>query len=328
MTRRFSRFCFRRRLRIDIHNASTPYVVRTPLTGALPDGATYCKYCAYVETNMVIIGMVNHNHKSVVCEIGRRTDSFIKALLPSPDSVPRFDASFDAEHVIADTMTGLAKMYSNFSSISDKINLAGVVEQLAKGLACSETYDPGSTAESLAGGADIKISALSMLFTPVNAHLGKVLIPRMIDTVVHPDVFSVLACAMAGEEGEMVSDHLEIDASTRDALFTNVAEGRLAPAIVDAPRILGSTFAVCDQGDLFAYAMVRGLSSVNSLVAHTRGRGNARHPTMQRFCRTFRECISYSHRVRGPSGSVANRTSVAASILLRAGALGALVAHC
>jgi len=170
---------------------------------------------------------------------------------------------------MSDLFTTLARKHSNFSGVFSRSNLSGVVERIAKGLACDSAYARGCTTVELLSNLPLRIHALSTHFSPVSANCETVFVPRLVDDILTPDVFSVLAHAICGEGGIVSTDLVEVDPSTREPKITVVDNEAFAPACVDALRVLGANMNECGQGELFALAVVRGLNSVLSVVGHT-----------------------------------------------------------
>jgi hypothetical protein len=249
-------------------------VVAKPRTGSIvgPDtrnDAQYRKYAAALTTSCRIKGNNDLSVKRILYEVGARHKHVADALAPEPDSIVRLDCCYDTAEVASSEFSSLAKKFSNFSSSFKVSNLAAVVERIAKGLATDSAFSAGVSASDLLAGRLLRVHGLQSYDGPAAAHDDVVFIPRLVDTVIQPDTFSVLAHAVCGEGGVVATDLVNVDPSTREPIMFDVDEAAFAKAAVSALRLLGANFAACDQGELFAFAVVRGFNHVLSVVGHT-----------------------------------------------------------
>ncbi|AZT88642.1 coat protein [Thelebolus microsporus totivirus 1] len=314
-------------LAIDSHLAG---VLTAARQAAVTDDATYRKYVAVVHSTLTMNRDEDSSLKRIMYEVGRRYPTSVAALARLPDDVLRIDGSYPSNSVMSNEMAGLAKKFSNFSASFAYGNLAGVVERLAKGLAADGLYATGCNTTHLRGGAALRVHALGTYDGPVSAHLDTVFIPRLADSVITPDVFSVLASAVAGEGGTVATDLVELDAVTRQPIVREVDTYAFARACVDALRLLGANMAACDAGDLYAYALTRGIHSVLSVVSHTDEGG---------VLRDILRCSGFSAPFGGvhlgleeytalPALSTSSPAAIAAYADAIALSTAALVAHC
>ncbi|ALP73430.1 coat protein [Ustilaginoidea virens RNA virus 5] len=244
-------------------------VLGRPRTGTISGPAKYRKYAASMTTSVQIRGVDDLSVKRILYEVGLRHKSRDVALAATPETVTMIESAYDSSGLVSDVLSGLARKFSNFSGTFDVSNLAGVVERLAKGLAADSAYEGGCTAQGLLGGNEVRVHALGTYTGPVGAHRDTVFIPRLVDSVLAPDVFSVMVHAVCGEGGIVATDLVELDANTREPLIRDVDDGAFSTAVVDALRLLGANFAASGQGELFSLAVVRGLNAVLTVVGHT-----------------------------------------------------------
>jgi hypothetical protein len=262
-------------------------------------------------------------------EVGMRHKTIEAALARPPLTVKLLECSYPSSSVLIDEFVGLAKKFSNFSGNFTYCNLAGMVERISKTLAASSVYAGVSTQHMLAG-RPLSVYALGTYAGPVSASTTTVFIPRLTDSILAPDVFSVLAHAAAGEGSCVATDTVNVDAVSRCPIVPAIYNEALPRACVDALRILAANMSAAGSGDIFAYAMTRGLHSVCTLVAHCDEGG-----VMRDILRTsgFSAPFGGIHYALGPytplpALSSAHPRGVAGyvdSLLLMT---GALVAHC
>ncbi|QBA82442.1 CP [Botryosphaeria dothidea victorivirus 2] len=230
---------------------------------------TYRRYRSYLRTDSTIAGLVDSRTATIQYEIGPRFERYVDLFASLPADIPRMDVSYPSATTLAEDFVGLARKHSNFSASFKFSSLAALVERVGKVLAATTVFQRTWNSDDIRGGEPLYISALGTLDGPVNSLAGSVFIPRLVDNVMSPDVFAVLINAAAGEGSRVVTDVLEIDAVTRRPILPVVDAPSLIIPCVEALRILGANMVACDQGPLFALALVRGLNAALSLVGHT-----------------------------------------------------------
>jgi hypothetical protein len=304
-------------------------VLSDPRADRLINEKTFRKYGATIETTATIGDTTDSSVRSIMYEVGMRHKTIDGALARPPLGVCRLDCSYPSSSVLIDEFVGLAKKFSNFSGNFTFCNLAGMVERIAKTLAACSVYAGVSTQHMLAG-RPLSVYALGTFDGPVSASTTTVFIPRLTDSILTPDVFSVLAHAAAGEGSCVATDTVNVDALTKCPIVPAIYNEALPRACVDALRVLAANMSAAGSGDVFAYAMTRGLHSVCTLVAHCDEGG-----VMRDLLRTsgFSAPFGGIHYALGPytplpALSSSHPSGVAGyvdSLLLMT---GALVAHC
>jgi len=253
-----------------------PTSAASPLTGTLADPSggqiqaanQFRRYRAGVFGSVLEHGSPTHKARSIFYEVGRRYNTGGEALAPPPEAAIPLDCSIDINPSEAASFEGLARRYSNFSPQWVKMDLAGMVERLARGVAVSTVYGD-TNATALRGGRPVRIVALGTLDSPQTASISSVFIPRTVDTVGNDAVFAVLAAAANGCGASVTTDVLRLDANTNQPIVPNVAGSAFVGACVEALRVLGANMEASGGGDIFAYAVTRGIHSVVSVVSHT-----------------------------------------------------------
>jgi hypothetical protein len=303
-------------------------VLATPVAGFIKE-KEFRKYTSYLRTTTMIGGSSESAMKTITYEVGRHKASIGLALSRASASSMCIEGAYPTAATLNDDFVGLAKKYSNFSGFFEYTNLIGVVERISKGLAASSLY-PGVSSEHLRGGSELSIHVLGVHDAPVSAHNTAVFIPRLTDRIIAPDVFAVLASAVAGEGSAVATDMLNTDATTHKPIMRDVAGPAFSKACVDALRILGSNFAASNAGDLFALGVTRGIHNVVTTVGHTDEGGYMRS--------VFRAC-NFSAPFGGihwmlkeyvglPALSSTNQAEIAGYVDSLALMTAGLVAHC
>ncbi|CCC42234.1 coat protein [Beauveria bassiana victorivirus 1] len=226
------------------------------------------RYAANTRSSATIGGNEDARLARIFYEVGRVHSTKARALAAAPDGLLRVDAAYPTTGTLAEEFIGLAKKYTNFSATFEYSSLAGIVERIAKGLASQSVFGNVDTGD-LAAGRPIIVNALGTFDGPVNSLTNTVFIPRLVNSSVTGDVFSVLVHAAAGEGAAIATDLLELDAATRQPILTVVDADGLARACVEALRLLGTNMMASNQGPLFALALCRGLHQVVTVVGHT-----------------------------------------------------------
>lgn len=251
-----------------VRNSYLASVLANP-RGARPTAAhPFRRYRANIRTESVVGGLNDARHTQVSYEVGRAPDTKGAALRTAPDGLVRVEAAYPTSATLAEDFIGLAKKYSNFSASFEFSSLAGVAERLARGLAAASVF-PDVIGSDLRGNNPLNISVLGTQDGPVNSLTNAVFIPRLVNSVITGDVFTVLVNAVAGEGSAVVTDVLELDAATRDPIMGVVQADGFPRAVVEALRIVGANMIAADQGPLFAFAVTRGVHRVLSVVGHT-----------------------------------------------------------
>jgi len=239
-----------------------------PLGGVITGADVYRRYRAGVYMLVPDHGSPTAKGRSIFYEVGRRYSRARDVFAPHPATAVPIDCSVDINPSEAASFEGLARRYSNFSPQWVKMDLTAMVERLAKGVAAYSVYG-GIDTGTLRGGNPVRVTALGTLDSPQTASINSVFIPRTVDTVGNDHVFAVLVSAANGEGAAVTTDVVRLDANTNQPIIPAVAGAAFATACVEALRVLGANMEASGAGDLFAYAVTRGIHAVVSVVAHT-----------------------------------------------------------
>ncbi|BAD60832.1 putative coat protein [Magnaporthe oryzae virus 1] len=243
--------------------------------GVLNSDSVFRRYRAAITTSTIVRGVQDTRVGFLVFAVGRVFSSFSAALVRPKSSVPAIDATYPCPATRSEEFVGLAKKYSNFSSTFTHANFAGVVERLSRALAVLSTLPDSDTAAltslDIAGGVMPTVYSIATFDSPVNALARVVFIPRIVDSLLSPNSLAVLIAAVAGEGSSVATDILRLDVSTRKAIVPIVSGPGLATAIVDALRVLASNMVEAGQGQLFSFAVTRGLHQALNVSSGTDG---------------------------------------------------------
>ncbi|BCH36650.1 coat protein [Aspergillus lentulus totivirus 1] len=239
-----------------------------PVGGTIVDNNTYRRYRAGVYMLVPDHGTPAAKARSIFYEVGRHYGRARDLLAPHPAASIPIDCSVDINPSEASSFEGLARRYSNFSPQWLKMDLCGMVERLAKGVTAYSIFG-GIDTGTLRGGQPVRVVALGTLDSPQTASINSVFIPRTVDTVGNDHVFAVLVSAANGEGAAVTTDVVRLDANTNQPIVPAVAGAAFATACVEALRVLGANMEASGAGDLFAYALTRGVHAGVSVVSHT-----------------------------------------------------------
>nr|UYL95684.1 MAG: coat protein [Luoyang Totiv tick virus 4] len=238
--------------------------------GQLQTDDAYRRYRAGLSIGVYEHGSYNYSRRSIFYEVGRRFRRLTEALAytKNQDECIPIDASVPVNPAQAANFEGWARKYSNFAPQWEYMDLGGMVERLAKSVAAQSVWG-GVNCTHLRAGQPIRVAAIGTLDAPQTASSESVFIPRTVDTVGNDHVFAVLTAAANGEGAAVTTDILRLEAGTNQPVVPNVGGSVLATACVEALRVLGANMEESGAGDIFAYAVTRGIHSVMSVVAHT-----------------------------------------------------------
>lgn len=250
------------------HTSFLASVLCDARAGAPSSESTFRRYGATVQSSTTIAGNRDTKMSTIVYEVGAASFRLKTLLGRRSDGAPRVECAYRCSSVLSEEFIGLAKKYTNFSATFDFGSLAAVAERLAKGLASCSLF-PEITSSDLRGGNPLRLQALGTYDGPINSLATHVFVPRLVNKVIGGDTFAVLANAICGEGGSVVTDVLELDAVTRQPIIGTVDGTSLAQGIVEALRVVGANMIASDQGPLFALAVTRGIHKTVTVVGHT-----------------------------------------------------------
>lgn len=314
-----------------------PAEVVSPLTGTLADpsggqlqsDATHRRYRSSVLMRVPDHGAYQSYARSIFYEVGRRYPRARDLLAAEPDNAMAHDCSIDINPAEAANFESTARRYSNFTPQWLKMDLTAIAERLAMGVAALGLYGGCDTA-TLRNGHGVRVVALGTLDSPQTASTSSVFIPRTVDAVGYDHVFAVLCAAANGCGASVSTDVVRLDPATNQPVLPAVAGPPFATACVEALRVLGANMEASGGGDLFAYAVTRGVHRAVSVVAHTDEGG-----FMRSLFRTDRFRVPYGGINQGlrhypalPALASTQPQSIAAWVDAIALKTAAAVSHC
>jgi len=250
------------------NNAFLTAVVSSPGKGRIQNENSFRRYTAHVQTLAKLAGNTDSRLSSIRYEVGGVHVRKGNSLGQPKEGTLLVDAAYPTASVLAEDLLGLTKKYSNFSTVFKYSSLAGVAERIARGLAQSSvTFDV--TSDDLRGGRSLRIQTLGTYDGPVNSLVDTVFMPRVVNSQVSGDVFTIICDAVCGEGGCVATDVLELDAASRRPVIATVDTVSFGRAAVEALRLIGANMIACDQGPLFALAVTRGIHRQVTVVGHT-----------------------------------------------------------
>ncbi|AIP92360.1 coat protein [Botryosphaeria dothidea victorivirus 1] len=244
-------------------------ILLRPTGGRLAAEAGGREYASALNSTMTVRGITT-TRSSVVRYHTSPTQGELRDKLDlAPEGARRLVAEYQTSGEMVAHFSNLARKYVNFSANFEASNLAGLVERISLGLSLAAWHD-NVTAFSLRGGREPDIAALGATTTPVNSVADCVFIPRVVNTVITGDIFSVLVAAATGCGAAVATDMLGVN-DNGVALLNDVDARRFPPAAVEALRLLGANMNDAGQGALFALALTRGLHKGTVVQSTTRG---------------------------------------------------------
>jgi hypothetical protein len=230
------------------------------------DASTFRKYRSTVDTVAKLRGNVDTALKHIVYNVGQAAKANV-ILARHSDVVPMCDASVRIGDYTASDFAGAAKKYVSFGGDFSTMDLAGVVERLGKSLG---VYSMGTelTCELIRGGGNVELVAVGNASAPVVPGSGTVWVPRSVDADPRPNTFAALLAAVNGEDGTVVTDVLNLD-GRGNVIVPDVSGAALAEGCYHALRVLGANYEAAAAGDVFAYALTRGIHAAITVVGQS-----------------------------------------------------------
>ncbi|CAK02787.1 putative coat protein [Epichloe festucae virus 1] len=311
------------------HLAPLTGAVADPVGGLLQRGKDFRRYRSGLSSEIPGPGRTFVEYRSIFYEVGRHYGNISDALATPTPAAVRIDCSHTINETQAANFEGLARQYSNFASQWEKMDLCGIAERLARAIATQSVFG-GVTTTHMRAGQPLRVVALGTLDSPQTASTSSVFIPRTVDSVGSDHVFAVLCAAANGEGASVSTDVLRLDVSNNAPLVPAVAGAPLATACVEALRVLGANMEESGAGDLFAYAVTRGIHRVVTVVSHTDEGGILRDLLRHDAFRVPYGGINASlrHYPALPSAAGSHESSIAAWVDGIALKTAAVAAHC
>lgn len=225
----------------------------------------YRTYVTSVASTAQIKNVKETRAMRIVHEVGAR-DIKVKRLQTMANADTMSMAVTVAQAPASDFATH-AKKFSNFTADYSVMDLAAVIERLARGIAVYSATGSLDT-EQLSGGTVPEMISIANVHQPLAASTGHVFLPRAIDYITSPNTFGAIVYAVAGEGSAVVTDVVELDVNGA-AKLPDLIDNELATGCYNALRILGSNYSAAGAGDIFAYAVTRGIHMEMSVVGHT-----------------------------------------------------------
>ncbi|QLQ79076.1 hypothetical protein HG537_0B04240 [Torulaspora globosa] len=140
----------------------------------------------------------------------------------------------------------------------EPMDLTGIVEQLAAAVAFYSWTGHLDTS-IICGSEPVNIEALG----DVAPSTSQVFIPRIVDTVMTFDVFSVIAAAANAYGTTVMTDIFD------NSNFEDVFDAHAAAACVDAINLIAGNYQVIGADSVVVYAVIRGVHRIVSVIGHT-----------------------------------------------------------
>nr|UXL82820.1 coat protein [Conidiobolus chlamydosporus totivirus 3] len=239
----------------------------TELAESSAQPANYRRYMADLTSRSPLTGNLDYWTRGIVYQVGNRGNNATDLLTVNPEIEAPL-ASIDTSEIHAAEFSGLARRYSSFSGLWARSDLSGIAEQLAAGVAVYAQTGSLSLSQ-LRGGRPISVTALGAVLEPVAASSSQVFIARTADTIMSPNVFSAVCAAANAYGAHVVTDVIQVDANSQSALMPTCENADLAFAAIEGMRLLMSNYARVGAESMIAYAIVRGVHRIVSVVGHS-----------------------------------------------------------
>nr|BBZ90081.1 coat protein [Red algae totivirus 1] len=257
--------------------ASVPVPVdseRSPLSGVVVSGTfsplegnlKYRRYGGTVTTTSRVTGMVDVSPKHVNYYVGARGSGVIPRREPS-ESIQVIEQVVTLAEELHTELSARIRKYINVGPDYSRVDMSAVIYRLSAAMASFALRGKLTTSE-IRGDRPVKVRVVSTLAKAMPAE-GHVFVPRLVDTIDCPYVFSALSSAINGAGAVCVTDVLEVDPTTCGARIPAAVNISLARGCLMALRILFRMYALSGQGAIAGLAYTKGLHSVVSVCGHT-----------------------------------------------------------
>jgi hypothetical protein len=234
--------------------------------GNIDSNNLFRKYRVDCLTSLKLRGNTDTDNKVSTYYIGRHGAAEVGMERTRAD-IKTIDMSVRVGDYTATDFNGNARRYANFSGDFCSMDLAAVVERLAKGIAYYSVHGK-LTPVILRGGGSVSMVAINATTAPVTASTNHVWVPRCADDITAPNTFCALVNAVSGSGSTVVTDLVGVD--NHNNVEVPVAEDYdLAEGCYHALRLLGGNYEDAWSGDIFAYAVTRGVHAIVSVAGHT-----------------------------------------------------------
>lgn len=178
--------------------------------------------------------------------------------------------SFQASSDFSQYFVGNARRFAGFSGAFLNCDFSALVERLAAAVAFYSHYG-NLTNNMLRGGANRQpaIIALEMVNQAQLVGDDKIFVPTRASTPISPNTFAAIVYAATGCGATVITDVVNLDAQNNRVIVNNINGIGLVEGCYSALKLIGAQYVKNQRGDLFAYALTRGIHSEVTVVAHT-----------------------------------------------------------
>lgn len=180
--------------------------------------------------------------------------------------------SFMINSDFSKNFVGNARRYVGFSGGFLNCDFSALVERLASAVAHYANYGELTNVMLRGGAGEVHNPNIIALEAVQQAELtgdDKVFIPSRASNPVAPNTFAALVYACTGCGATVVTDVVDVDVGANRVIVNDINGVALAQGCYSALALLGSVYMNNNRGDLFAYALVRGIHAEVTVVSHT-----------------------------------------------------------
>ncbi len=177
-------------------------------------------------------------------------------------------ADVQANAAMIEEATARVRRVATMSAKWNRLALCGLIERLAAGIAY-HTINDNLTYAKLSGGADTNLVCVGITGQPAAAIEGGVFLSVAVDDDINANTFAAVLAATNGEGATLYTDHVAVDPSNNHVIAPTADGEPLAAGCWKALYRIAQLYEASHAGALFAYAFVRGLHKILSVVSHT-----------------------------------------------------------
>lgn len=229
--------------------------------------STFRRYAGQITLDFPFNGRVDSHSKSTLYEVGSRNVAPADLLQRAESDAGKLSQPFSTTDVVSTELSALHKKFSNFSGTYQRMDLSGLLAQLARGLAVFSITGKLS-AQDIRGGRPISIRALATLDAPASVSDSMLFIPRCVSVQAAPATFVAMVAAANAHGCQVVTDVLALSSSNAPHLPA-YSDSVLALGCVYGIRVIVAMMDKCQAGAIAALAVTKGIHDILTVVGHT-----------------------------------------------------------
>lgn len=169
---------------------------------------------------------------------------------------------------MVDEFVGAARKYANVPTDFAYMDQAGTIQRLAAAIAFYASYGE-LTKDHMLNELPLVVTSVGSAIASATSNRNGTFISKSADQTCATNTLAALCFAVCGEGGTVVTDIVAIEAGSNRALVGNPVDSDLAEGCYNALCFIADNYNQVGAGEIFAYALTRGLHSVVTVNGHS-----------------------------------------------------------